>query len=183
MLLAEDLRHYLARHYQGDGITDGEMASILQQLQSLPASDLYQSNKTFCQWLGNGFLLKRENREQKDLYIELLDTRELPEQLARLFSGEEQAADIGNNIFRLVNQLEIEGRSVNSKNGDGERNCASPMPSSTSMACRWWCSSLNRRYAKRPPPPYDAWRQLCVRASAISPSCLSITPCASSVMG
>ena len=87
VLLADDLRHYLARHYQGDGITDGEIASILQQLQSLPASDLYQSNKTFCQWLGNGFVLKREDREQKDLYIELLDTRELPAQLARLFSG------------------------------------------------------------------------------------------------
>ena len=90
VLIADDLRQYLARQYQADGITEGEIAAILHQLQTLPASDLYQSNKTFCHWLSNGFLLKREDRDQKDLYIELINTHALPSQLARLFVGQEQ---------------------------------------------------------------------------------------------
>ncbi|MGL5289889.1 MAG: type I restriction endonuclease, partial [Aeromonas sp.] len=111
VLIAADLRAFLARQYQADGITDGEMATILHQLQSLPASDLYQSNKTFCQWLSNGFLLKREDRHKKDLYIELVDTQQLHEQLTRLFAGEVFDPQLGNNRFRLVNQLDIEGKS------------------------------------------------------------------------
>lgn len=59
----------------------------------MPASDLYDSNKQFCGWLSDGFHLKREDRSAKDLYIELLD-----------FS------DTNGNIYKLVNQLEIEGK-------------------------------------------------------------------------
>jgi type I restriction enzyme, R subunit len=158
VLLADDLRHYLARHYQGDGITDGEIARILQQLQSLPASDLYQSNKTFCQWLGNGFLLKREDREQKDLYIELLDTRELPAQLARLFGGEEQAAEVGNNIFRLVNQLEIEGQSR-----DGGLQLRIPDAILYVNGLPLVVFEFKSAVREEAATPYDAWRQLCVR--------------------
>ncbi|MFM5239034.1 type I restriction endonuclease subunit R [Aeromonas veronii] len=158
VLLADDLRHYLARHYQSDGITDGEIARILQQLQSLSASDLYQSNKTFCQWLGNGFLLKREDREQKDLYIELLDNHELPEQLARLFSGEEQAAEVGNNIFRLVNQLEIEGQSR-----DGGLQLRKPDAILYVNGLPLVVFEFKSAVREEAATIYDAWRQLCVR--------------------
>ncbi|SUC39684.1 Uncharacterised protein [Proteus mirabilis] len=79
---------------------DGEITRIVQQLQSLPASDLYQSNKTFCHWLSNGFLLKREDRNQKDLYIELIDTQTLPSQLERLFAGEVELSVADNNRYR-----------------------------------------------------------------------------------
>ncbi len=56
MLITDDLRQYLANQYQAKGITKGDLSHILHQLQALPASDLYQSNKTFCHWL-NGFYL------------------------------------------------------------------------------------------------------------------------------
>ena len=55
-----------------------KLQPFLHQLQTLPASDLYQSNKTFCHWLSNGFLLKREDRDQKDLYIELITLTPCP---------------------------------------------------------------------------------------------------------
>ncbi len=104
VLIVDDLRHYLARQYQAEGITEGEIATILHQLQSLPASDLYQSNKTFCHWLSNGFLLKREDRDQKDLYIELINTQALPSQLASLFVGQEEViTEADHNIYRVVN--------------------------------------------------------------------------------
>lgn len=35
VLIVDDLRQYLAKQYQADGITDGEITRIVQQLQSL----------------------------------------------------------------------------------------------------------------------------------------------------
>ncbi len=76
VIIEDDLRHYLAARYQPDGdITEEEIKRLIKQFTTLPASDLYESNKTFCRWLANGFLFKRDDRQQKDLYIELLDTR------------------------------------------------------------------------------------------------------------
>lgn len=79
VLIKADLQAFLAKRYQSAGITDGEIESIIRKLETLPASDLYDSNKTFCKWLSDGFLLKRESAStagsasQKDLYIQLLD--------------------------------------------------------------------------------------------------------------
>ena len=78
VLITDDLRTYLASQYQADDITSSEIDSIIRQLATLPATDLYDSNKTFCHWLANGFLFKREDRNKKDLYIELIDTQHLP---------------------------------------------------------------------------------------------------------
>lgn len=79
VLIKADLKAFLVKRYQSSGITDGEIESIIRKLETLPASDLYDSNKTFCKWLSDGFLLKRESAStagsasQKDLYIQLLD--------------------------------------------------------------------------------------------------------------
>ncbi len=93
VLILADIREYLARAYKNDHITQGEISGILRDLLSLSALDVYASNKAFCTRLANGFLLKREDRSKKDLYIQLFDTEHLEK-----------------NIFRVVNQLEIEGR-------------------------------------------------------------------------
>ncbi|STU76228.1 type I site-specific deoxyribonuclease, HsdR family [Klebsiella pneumoniae] len=55
VIIEDDLRHYLAARYQADGITEEEIQRLIKQLTTLPASDLYESNKTFCAWLANGF--------------------------------------------------------------------------------------------------------------------------------
>lgn len=132
VLIEEDLRRYLSRQYQAQDITDSEIDSVIRQLKALPASDLYESNKTFCHWLANGFVLERDpatdsaGRQKQDIYIELMDTHALPEQLAQMFAREPAPADMpgqvaetpvsylsekrqDNNIYKLVNQLEIEG--------------------------------------------------------------------------
>jgi len=81
VLIKDDLRRYLATQYADDEITLDEINSIVRQLEQLSASDLYESNKTFCRWLSDGFLFKREAKfaaeaaSQKDLYIQLLDYR------------------------------------------------------------------------------------------------------------
>ena len=103
VLIKEDLRAYLFAKYAKDDITQGEVDSILKLLETLPASDLYESNKTFCKWLSDGFLLKRETvageqkTSKKDLYIQLVDY---------------DYSVNGHNIFKIVNQLAIDSLSL-----------------------------------------------------------------------
>ena len=46
VLIKEDLRSFLASQYADDNITTGEIDSIIRKLTTLPASDLYETNKT-----------------------------------------------------------------------------------------------------------------------------------------
>ncbi|PTA50134.1 type I restriction endonuclease [Shewanella morhuae] len=163
VLILDDLRGYLASQYQADGITTGEIETIVRQLQTLPASDLYQSNKTFCHWLSNGFLFKREDRNKKDLYIELIDNQALPQQLASLFASAEQmdsaiTGEPDNNRYRIVNQLEIEGQTR-----EGGQQTRIPdgilYVNGLPVVVFEFKSAVREEQATT----YDAWRQLCVR--------------------
>ncbi|MBO1256703.1 type I restriction endonuclease subunit R [Alteromonas sp. 5E99-2] len=119
VLIKDDIRQFLSDKYQADNITAGEIDSIIKQIESLPASDLYDSNKTFCKWLSDGFLLKREDHTQKDLYIQLVDyinvvqsllpdlVKELAPELPKV--AEQPPTYNDTNIYKIVNQLEIEG--------------------------------------------------------------------------
>ena len=73
VLIEEDLQNFLINQYSSQGITVNEVKSIILQLKSLPASDLYESNKTFLKMLSDGFILKREDHTQKDIYIQLIN--------------------------------------------------------------------------------------------------------------
>lgn len=149
VLIKEDLRTFLSQRYQHANLTSSEIEMVIRQLETLPASDLYDSNKTFCKWLSDGFLLKREasskagSASQKDLYIQLVDFDNVNEEVRRSLivpqhshaeHGNEGLVEHGNennqgieldiaaedpagyssstddaNIYRIVNQLEIEG--------------------------------------------------------------------------
>ena len=130
VLIKDDLRAYLANRYAADEITTGEIDSIILQLETLPVGDLYESNKTFCKWLSDGFLLKRESgskpgeASKKDLYIQLIDydqvnseevaiAQELHEALPMVAEPNvSYHASTQNNIFKIVNQLEIDSTST-----------------------------------------------------------------------
>jgi type I restriction enzyme R subunit len=73
VLIESDLRTFLLKQYASQGITLNEVNSIILQIKSLPSSDLYESNKTFLRMLSDGFILKREDRNQKDIYIQLIN--------------------------------------------------------------------------------------------------------------
>ena len=77
VLIKADLRAFLAKQYAADGITAGEIEAVIRQLEAYPAADLYESNKAIMKLVSDGFLLKREDRSQKDLYIQLIDYSEL----------------------------------------------------------------------------------------------------------
>lgn len=116
VLLEEDLQKFLLKQYEAEGITVNEVKSIILQLKSLPATDLYESNKAFLRMLADGFILKRENRSQKDIYIQLIDYAGLnkhrqPEagQLISIAAEQEIGYQKDNNLYRFVTQLEITG--------------------------------------------------------------------------
>jgi len=92
VFLKDDLRAFLATQYSQDSITVGEIESVLNQLDRLPSADLYDSNKTIHKLVADGFLMKREDHTQKDLYVQLID-----------YSNTDA------NHYRIVNQLEIVG--------------------------------------------------------------------------
>ncbi|WP_019672022.1 type I restriction endonuclease subunit R [Psychrobacter lutiphocae] len=92
VLIESDLREYLASRYQDQHITDYEIGLIIHRIKTLPASDLYDSNKAFMKDMSNGFLLKREDHTKKDLFIQLIDYD-----------------DLSNNTLRVVTQLNIQG--------------------------------------------------------------------------
>lgn len=116
VLIEEDLRSFLLNQYAPQGITTNEVNSIILQLKTLPASDLYESNKTFLKMLSDGFILKREDRNQKDIYIQLINFAGLnkhrqpePEQLLSVAAEPEEQYPPDTNIYKFVNQLEIYG--------------------------------------------------------------------------
>jgi type I restriction enzyme R subunit len=65
VLIEEDLQNFLLTQYAGQGITVNETKSIILQLKSLSASDLYESNKTFLKMLSDGFILKTRRPKPK----------------------------------------------------------------------------------------------------------------------
>lgn len=116
VLIEEDLQSFLLTQYASQGITVNETKSIILQLKSLSATDLYESNKTFLKMLSDGFILKREDRNQKDIYIQLIDYIGLnkhrepdAEQLISIAAEKEEVFNRDNNIYKFVNQLEIVG--------------------------------------------------------------------------
>jgi len=114
VLIEEDLKNYLLNRYKKEQLTEIEAQSIILQLKTLSSNDLYESNKKIMRWLADGFILKREDRRQKDVHIELIDYSGLPPQT--------QSCDLDNivaepsshygsdyNIYKFTNQLEIIG--------------------------------------------------------------------------
>jgi type I restriction enzyme R subunit len=73
VLIKADLRAFLSRQYAADGITSAEIEAVIRQLDAYSSTDLYESNKAIMKLVSDGFLLKREDRDQKDLYVQLLD--------------------------------------------------------------------------------------------------------------
>ncbi len=92
VLLRDDLRRYLRRRYDGQGISGLEVESVIARLVADTGGSLYDKNVQTYRLITEGFSIKREEAGKADLFIEPID-----------FGRAE------NNIFRIVNQLEIKG--------------------------------------------------------------------------
>jgi type I restriction enzyme R subunit len=114
VLIEEDLQNYLLNRYKKEQLTNIEAQSIILQLKALSSADLYESNKRIIRWLADGFILKREDRNQKDIHIELIDYAGLDAQrkskdLDNVVADPPAKYGKDHNIYKFVNQLEIVG--------------------------------------------------------------------------
>ncbi|MEZ5058973.1 MAG: HsdR family type I site-specific deoxyribonuclease, partial [Saprospiraceae bacterium] len=116
VLIEEDLRNFLLNQYAAQGITLNEVNSIILELKSLPSYDLYESNKTFLRMLSDGIILKREDRNQKDIYIQLINYAGLNKhhqpkegEVISIFADDLPNYKKDTNIYKFVNQFEILG--------------------------------------------------------------------------
>lgn len=92
VLITNDFKNYLRSQYAAENITENEIDIIVRDLERLPSSDLYETNKVIMKRVCDGFLLKREDPNQKDFYVQLIDYSE-----------------VDNNTYKIVNQLAIKG--------------------------------------------------------------------------
>ena len=114
VIIEDDFIEFLLSKYHNQQLTQNEAKSILLQLKTLPASDLYDTNKTIMRWLRDGFILKREDHSKKDIHIELIDYNGLEAQLASenldsIVADPQEKYPKDYNIYKFVNQLEITG--------------------------------------------------------------------------
>jgi type I restriction enzyme R subunit len=116
VLLRNDLKQYLLNRYSAEDITLNEIKSIIHQLDAQPNSALYHSNKAIMKLISEGFVLKREDRTKKDLYIQLIDFSGISDQrvpnfneVATIVAEPQIEYKSSCNIFKIVNQLEIQG--------------------------------------------------------------------------
>lgn len=94
VLLRDDLRAYLRGRYGEAGITPLEIERAVAKLTANVGFSLYENNLHTYRLMVEGFSLKRDDSSLPDLYVEPID-----------FGGQ----SLSNNIFRIVNQLEIKG--------------------------------------------------------------------------
>lgn len=94
VLLRDDLRAYLSAKYAKEGITSTEIESIILSLVRASHDPLYDANKEVLIKMTEGFIFRREDKTKKDLFIRLID-----------FQNKDA------NIFKMVNQVEIQGAS------------------------------------------------------------------------
>jgi type I restriction enzyme R subunit len=116
VLIKADLRAFLTKQYMKDGITPGEIEAVIQKLEAYSSADLYESNKAVMKMVSDGFLLKREDHTQKDLYVQLIDYSDLAAlrepkagEVPMIVAEEYEPYRVETNIFKMVNQLEIVG--------------------------------------------------------------------------
>jgi len=125
VLLRDDLHAYLRKRYGREGLTEAEADRIIRELEVLPASDLYASNRTIIRKVMDGFILKRDDHRAKDLYIHLIDFTDLDPHYETVPAGDETETnevfyDYGErNTYRFVTQLEILGRDDQLRIPDG----------------------------------------------------------------
>jgi type I restriction enzyme R subunit len=92
VILNEDLERYLMTRYATERITPSEAKQIINKIRTLPDNPIYESNRGFMKMVSEGFILNRQDSGAKDFLVQLLD-------------GE----NAENNIFKVVNQMEIKG--------------------------------------------------------------------------
>lgn len=92
VLLLDDLKAFISARYASEGLTDNEMKQIINKINLIPATLLYDANREAFWLVNEGFDLQRDDFNKVALHVDYIDYDE-PK----------------NNIFRVVNQYSVQG--------------------------------------------------------------------------
>ncbi len=92
ILLLDDLRSYLTSRYKAENLTDVEIQKIVNKLNLINATPLYNGNREAFWLVNEGFDLVRDDLSKVALHVDYIDF-DRPK----------------NNIFKVVNQYSIQG--------------------------------------------------------------------------
>lgn len=99
VILYDDLRLYLRKKYETDHITEDEINRAIAKLETSDGGGVYAENVEALRMLQEGFSLKRTNPKLPNLYICPIDYKD------------------GDNLYKFVNQLAIEGEHLRIPDG------------------------------------------------------------------
>ena len=92
ILLEDDLRSFLTNKYADESLTENEISKIINKLNLIPASPLYEGNRETFWLINEGFDLPRDDVGKVALHVNYID-----------FGTQE------NNVFKVVNQYSVQG--------------------------------------------------------------------------
>ncbi|MCH5226166.1 MAG: type I restriction endonuclease subunit R, partial [Muribaculaceae bacterium] len=92
VILYDDLRRFLKKKHQADGITEDEINRAIAKIETTEGGGVYAENVEALRLIQQGFPLRRTDPNKPDIYINLIDYN-----------------DIENNSFKFVNQFAIDG--------------------------------------------------------------------------
>lgn len=92
VLLLDDLKAFISARYASEGLTDNEMKQIVNKINLIPATPLYDANREAFWLVNEGFDLQRDDFSKVALHVDYIDYDE-PK----------------NNIFKVVNQYSVQG--------------------------------------------------------------------------
>lgn len=92
VLLKDDLEVYLRKRYAAEDLTDTEIRKIIQQLDLIPATPLYQGNRDAFRLVTEGFDFARDDPSKIALHVSFIDFE-----------------NCANNSYKVVNQFSVHG--------------------------------------------------------------------------
>lgn len=90
ILFLDDLKNYLIKKYNNT-ITENEMQKIINEISFVSSNPLFDGNREIFNKINNGFSIYRDDYNLPNIFIELIDFN-----------------NYDNNIFRIINQYEID---------------------------------------------------------------------------
>lgn len=103
VILEDDLRAFLSKRYAENGITEKEITRIIMSLKSVSANPLYDANKTIFKRIVEGEVFVRDDKSQKDFWLQLIDFSDIEKIKAGL------TGNALTNIYKVCNQVIIKG--------------------------------------------------------------------------
>lgn len=95
VLLRDDLESFLCKRYADKALTEVELAKIIQRLNLISVSPLYEANRKAFRLVSEGFDFVRDDPELPAFHVDFIDFD-----------------DPGANTFKVVNQFAVQGEGL-----------------------------------------------------------------------